>query len=326
MREPWFWRSGSLAARSCAAALSPLSFLYDAGQRTRWALTKPATADVPVICIGNATLGGVGKTPFAMLTQRILKDAGVKAWFLTRGYGGTLSGPVLVSPDHHDADDVGDEALLLAKQGPAVASRNRPKGARMAAGGGAGAIVMDDGFQNPTLRKTLSILLIDDAGERSNGRVFPAGPFREPADRARMRADMVVRICRRKEDAAAPENADFAAWLEPEGGPPPQKVVAFTGIGVPSKFFLTLAKAGFEIAHKVPFPDHHRFTPHELKALERLAEKSGAALIATEKDFVRLPTDMRARVLTLPVAMRVNDVEGFSARLLKAVDAGKDPR
>ncbi len=216
MREPWFWRSDAIAARVAAGALAPLALAYDAGQRLRRAAAAPAEAPGPVICIGNATLGGVGKTPFAILVSRILRQAGRAPWFLTRGYGGRLKGPVRIAPEHHGAEDVGDEALLLAQHGPVILSADRPRGARAAFEGGADTVIMDDGYQNPTLRKTLSILLVDAADPAGNGRVFPSGPLREPLARARARADMVVAVKRRADDPApAGLDADFQAGSRP---------------------------------------------------------------------------------------------------------------
>ena len=320
MREPWFWRSRSLTASAVAGALSPLALAYDAAQRLRWVITSPQDAGGPVICIGNATLGGVGKTPFAIMVRTLLKNAGTEAWFLTRGYGGSLRGPVAVSADAHNAVDAGDEALLLAQAGNTVISHNRPDGARLAFESGARAVIMDDGYQNPTLKKTLSILLIDGADPHGNGRIFPAGPLREPIDRARARAGIVVAI-QRSGDKRIINDTDFNAWLEPASDVQPQRVVAFTGIGVPSKFFTTLSKAGFDVTQKIPFSDHHYFSEQELAALRRLAGKEKAALITTEKDFMRVPADFRQETLVLPVIMRVDAPEALTKRLLRAIDA-----
>lgn len=327
MREPWFWRANTLTAQMATAALTPFSIIYDAAQRLHWMTTKPAKPEGPVICIGNATLGGVGKTPFALLTHRLLHDANAEGWFLTRGYGGRLKGPVKVDPATHQAEDIGDEAMLLAAQGPTILSAHRPDGANTAFEAGADTVIMDDGFQNPTLQKKFSILLIDAVDPQGNGRIFPAGPLREPIARARNRADLVVAIKRRAEDRISEQlNVDFEAWLEPSGTVTPQKVIAFTGIGIPSKFFLTLSRAGFDIVHKVPFANHHFFTNAELSALRRIAKKENAALITTEKDYVRLPQDMREEVLTLPVVMKINDENSFKARLLEAIDVSSKPR
>jgi len=180
-------------------------------------------------------------------------------------------------------------------------------------------IIMDDGFQNPSLKKSLSILLLDAGDPQGTGRIFPAGPLREPLDRAKARADITVNVWRDRKSAAA--DTGFHAWLEPVHAPPAQKVIAFTGIGVPAKFFLSLSKAGFEIIRRVSFPDHHRFKEQELAILLRLAEEKKAVLITTEKDFVRLPVNFRGNVLTLPVVMRINDPDELKKRLLAAIDA-----
>ena len=192
MREPWFWRSQSGTARLIALALTPFSFAYNTAQKTRRRLTTPFSQAIPVICIGNASLGGEGKTPFAIMLSGLLKQEGLKPCFLTRGYGGRLSGPILVDPARHSAIDVGDEALLLAARAPTWLARNRVAGANAAATSGADIILMDDGFQNPTLEKAYSILLYSGAATLGNGRVFPAGPLREPVANALARAQLVV--------------------------------------------------------------------------------------------------------------------------------------
>jgi tetraacyldisaccharide 4'-kinase len=307
MRAPWFWREQTLAARAVALGLAPLAALYDIGQRARWRMTAPKRAPVPVICIGNATLGGVGKTPFAMALKGLL--GGDAVHFLTRGYGGSLQGPLRVHSSTHDTDEVGDEALVLARCGPVWVAKNRPAGASAAARAGAECIIMDDGYQNPTIKKTVSILLIDAAGADGNDKIFPAGPYREPLERARARADIVVYVGDDEPaatDAAKNNNTPFAAWLEPNNPPEAGRVVAFSGIGKPQKFYKTLATAGFEIAKTASFPDHHRFSDQDLFALARLAAAKGAPLITTEKDYARLPNDFRAGVLMFPVTMQIN--------------------
>jgi tetraacyldisaccharide 4'-kinase len=318
MREPWFWRSRSPAARAATLLLTPAAIAYQAGHRLLWAATAVERAPVPVICVGNATLGGAGKTPFAMLAAELLREEGVTAHFVTRGYGGALTGPVAVDPDRHNADDVGDEALLLARRAPAVVSRNRLAGARLAAANGAQAIVMDDGFQNPSLFKDLSILIAGAEDAASNGALFPAGPYREPMQSARARADIVVAV------GDSGDDADFRASLEPVA-PAPERVVAFAGIGRPEKFFATLERAGYDLARRISFPDHHRFAEAELRMLEREAARQNARLICTEKDYVRLSPAFHERVLVLPVVMRVDDPDGLKRRLTAVITGVMPP-
>jgi len=325
MREPWFWRSDTIAAKVVSASLSPAGYLYDLGQQIRWRITRPARANVPVICIGNATLGGVGKTPFAIMLCNSLSEEGLCCAFLTRGYGGSEPGPLRVNADKHTHEQVGDEALLLARHGATWVSRDRIAGAKAAAQEGTDVIIMDDGFQNPTIEKTFSVLLIDAEDPSGNGHVFPAGPLREPVMRAQQRADVTVVIGPEEagaQSAASRHNAAFAAWLTPPETVPPQKVVAFSGIGRPEKFFTLLRREGFDIANAISFPDHHPFTPANLTALTKSAKRANAALITTQKDHIRLPADMRDRVLTYPVRMMLNQPAAFKALVKSAIDRG----
>lgn len=321
MQEPWFWWEKSFAARAVSAGLAPAAFVYEAATRWRAANARPEAPPVPVFCVGNATLGGSGKTPFALMLHRLLQDAGVKAHFLTRGYGGALRGPVSVQLSH-TALDVGDEALLLARAAPTVVARDRRKGAHAAAEAGASAIIMDDGYQNPTIAKTVSFLLTDAADPYGNGRVFPAGPLRETAASALARADAVVLVTSagvRSETAPAGLRVDFRAWLEPAVSVAAKRVVAFCGIARPQRFFATLREAGALILEAVAFADHHRFSDAELARLKKLGVENSADLITTEKDFVRLPLAAREGIATLPVRMTCDDPGRLTSLALKAI-------
>lgn len=327
MQEPWFWREKTFVARAVSAGLAPAAFLYEGATRWRAANTRPEAPPVPVFCIGNATLGGSGKTPFALMLQRLLQDAGVNAHFLTRGYGGALRGPVNVLPSH-TALDVGDEALLLARAAPTIVARNRRNGARAAAEAGAEAIIMDDGYQNPAVAKTLSFLLTDAADPYGNGRVFPAGPLRETPASALARADAVVLVTSagaRSEIAPAALRADFRARLESAASLAGKRVVAFCGIARPQRFFATLQNAGAVVLEAVAFADHHRFSDAELARLRKLGVENSAALITTEKDFVRLPLAAREGIATLPVRMACDDPGRLKALALKAISDFKRP-
>lgn len=311
MKEPWFWRETGLAAGAAAATLAPAAQLYDFGQRLAAALTTPVRAGAPVICVGNATLGGVGKTPFALMLQTLLKAEGIKAHFLSRGYGGALKGPLRVTP-RHTAEDVGDEPLLLAAAAPTWIARHRAAGARAAADG-ADAIIMDDGFQNAAVAKAVSLLLIDAGDPAGNRRLFPAGPLREPLARAAARADAIILIG----DGAAPEGLGpapvFRAARRVTASIPPQRVFAFCGVGRPAQFFSALEEQGFVLAGRAAFPDHHPYTEFELAALRARARKADAALITTEKDIVRLDAAAREGVAVARLEMPVDDPDALVA-------------
>ncbi len=321
MRPPEFWKaevSGRDTALVLRALLAPISWTYAWAAAQRQRSTQPRHAPVPVVCVGNLTVGGAGKTP---LVRAIRAKLGPQAHTLSRGYGGRLAGPLRVTPDM-DAREVGDEPLLHARDGAAWIARDRLAGALAAAQAGAHTIIMDDGFQNPTLAKDLSILAVDPAFGIGNGEVFPAGPLRERLADGLARADAIVML----RTAGATETVEHR-WLDafdkpilhaelaPAGLIPEGKLVAFAGLARPEKFFDTLSEAGADLTEAVPFADHHAYTEADLGVLAQMAEERGAALITTEKDAARLSPQWRARVAVLPVAARFDDAAAFDALL-----------
>jgi tetraacyldisaccharide 4'-kinase len=317
MRAPEFWeRNGS----PLSALLQPAAAAYALAGRWRRATARPWRAPVPVLCVGALTVGGAGKTPTALTLAAALQAHGVAPHFLTRGYGGTAAGPLQVDPAAHDAALVGDEALLLAEAAPCWLSRDRVAGARAAVAAGAGAIVMDDGFQNPSLAKDLSLLVVDGSHGFGNGRVLPAGPLREPIADGLARADAVALIgtdetgvtarlgrcpVLRARLAPGPDAAELAG----------RRVLAFAGIGRPTKFFATLRSLGAELAEQRAFPDHHRYSAAEIDSLLRRAEQLEAIPVTTAKVAVRLPREARPAVRVLPVQLRWDDTHAFDALL-----------
>jgi tetraacyldisaccharide 4'-kinase len=322
MRAPGFWWRKSGAT---AALLSPLAAIYGAVAGRRLA-QNGERAGVPVICIGNPTVGGAGKTPTAIAVARLLIGAGERPAFLTRGYGGKLSGPVRLETSH-TAADVGDEPLLLARVAPTVVSRDRVAGARHALAADATVIVMDDGFQNPALAKDLSILVIDGARGIGNGHVIPAGPLRAPLVPQLERAHAILIVGDGAGAVPATKLPTFHARLAPDraelanlGG---RRVLAFAGIGDPQKFFATLAAAGVNAQIQRGFADHHRYRADEAAALLAEAERHDLTLLTTEKDLARLQGDpaltaLAARVHVLPVELIVSEQDDFRRFVLGA--------
>jgi tetraacyldisaccharide 4'-kinase len=327
MRWPtprWWYLKGKGPAPITRAVLTPLSWAWAAVGARRIAHAQPFDPGVPVICVGGLTMGGAGKTPVAQALLARLRDRGAVG--LTRGYGGALAGPVLVEP-HHDASQVGDEPLLLAAEAPVWVSKDRAAGARAAVAEGAKLIVLDDGHQNPSLKKTLSIVVVD--GETRGEEwpfgaygVFPAGPMREPFKAGLARADAVVVML--PADMEAPDPGLLAlfdgkpvlvARLEPAGPPPEGSLLAFAGIAKPWRFEAALRAAGGRIADFAAFPDHAAFAPADLASLAAHATRLGARLVTTEKDWVRLPPDWRGRVAAWPVRARFEDEAALDALL-----------
>jgi tetraacyldisaccharide 4'-kinase len=329
MREPEFWWRGDGAA---SRLLAPASAAYGFVAARRMA--QPGLhAAVPVLCAGNFTVGGSGKTPTAIAAAQLLIKAGHHPFFLSRGYGGRLAGPVRVGTQ--GADAVGDEPLLLARVAPTIVARDRPAGAAAAAQAGADAIVMDDGWQNPSLRKDLAIAVLDGRRGIGNGRVFPAGPLRAPLESQLDHAHALLVIGRPAlgaEPAIAAGERRGLPRFDGELAPDPAviakldgaKVLAFAGIADPDKFFATLEANGIAVAARLGFPDHHRFAPGEIADLLARADRERLALVTTEKDLARLAGDpqaseLLARATALPVTLKVGDAPGFERMVLGAV-------
>ena len=329
-KPPAFWTRPDGASHPAARILSPLAKAYAAADRRKRARVTPWRAPGPIICVGNATLGGVGKTPFAILLAGIARAAGREPAFLTRGYGGSEEGPVRVTPDH-EAAAVGDEALLLSRHGEVMVARDRVAGAQaLFSDFPPDLVIMDDGFQNPALSKDLSFLLVDGTTGFGNGQIFPAGPLREQPDAALARADAVVVVTDSADSAMSTRLGGFAgdrplfrAWLEPVA-PAPKPVVAFCGIGRPRKFYATAEAAGYRLRATRDFADHHSWRARDLEELEGLAAQQGVPLLTTEKDHVRLPRPFRDRVEVLPVRMVVDDPAGLREVLSPVLGARAD--
>ena len=316
MKAPAHWhRTGALSL-----ALMPLSWCVAMGGRARRAWANPSRPPIPVICIGNLVAGGAGKTPVAIGVADALSRHGRAVHFLSRGYGGREGGPLRVEPDRHTHEDVGDEPLLLARRAPTWIARDRASGAASAANEGAEIVVMDDGFQNPSIDKDLSLVVVDGGYGFGNGHVMPAGPLREPLADGLGRADAVILM--------EPDDVGIAAALpatvpvlraalrptQPDSlrGKP---VYAFAGIGRPEKFFATLRDMGAILAGTRDFPDHHTYSDAETGELIAAARQAAAIPVTTEKDAVRLPSEVRADVTVVRVEMAWDDERALETLL-----------
>lgn len=309
MREPRFW-ARDVDPRSREAAplvrflLSPLAWIYAEATHRKIARAQPLKVRPVVICVGNLTAGGVGKSPIvAALRAHFSNTTELRVATLSRGYKGRLKGPLRVDPTIHTAADVGDEPLMLARQGEAWIGRDRAAAGQVMSNDGVDIIIMDDGHQNPCLHKDFTFIVVDASAGFGNGHVIPKGPLREPAAEGLARADAVIVMGygQPPEEIAESGLPVFEAVLTAQSTPPQHPYVAFAGIGRPEKFFDTLKALGVDVRDAVPFPDHHAFTPGDLNYLQRLAGDYGAALITTDKDLARLSPEQRKGILSLPV-------------------------
>jgi tetraacyldisaccharide 4'-kinase len=284
---------------------------------------------VPVICVGNFTLGGAGKTPTSIALARLLLESGHCPFFLSRGYGGRVAGPVQV--EHQRAIEVGDEPLLLRRVASTIVAHDRLAGAQAAAKAGADAIVMDDGLQNPSVEKDLAIAVIDGRRGIGNGRIFPAGPLRAPLEAQLDHIDAVLvvgsvgRAAERVVEAAQRRglpvlHGELRPALDAVAALAGKPVLAFAGIADPEKFFATLEAHGIPTVIRKPFPDHHRYAVDEMIALVTRAQRDGLTLVTTEKDMVRMrgdpaAADLIARSTVLPVTLAFRDMSAVEAML-----------
>lgn len=324
LKTPNFWyQTKTIGARSKALALTPLSWLYNAGYflHHKWA-PPPYKAAAPVICVGNPVAGGSGKTPTALALMSLIKKKGLykEPVFLSRGYKGSEKGPLLVDHEKHTAGMVGDEPLLLSLTAKTVIAKNRREGAAFAVkAAGADLVIMDDGLQNPHIFKDLRCTVIDGRYGFGNGKTLPAGPLREKQDKSLAESDAVILIGRDEhglKDGPLKDKTVFEAsitvpddWIYDHETP----YIAFTGIGQPEKFHSTLWEKGLNVVGWHTYPDHHHFTKKDLQRLARLAHDKKARLITTEKDDMRLPPSFKKEVTLdiMPVILEFKEEEAL---------------
>ncbi|HEX4261939.1 MAG TPA: tetraacyldisaccharide 4'-kinase [Acetobacteraceae bacterium] len=319
MRPHDFWQQDGFPA----SLLAPLGALTAAATARR--LARPGwRAPIPVICIGNATVGGAGKTTVALDLGARLTARGIALHFLSRGYGGRERGPLLVDMARHDARTVGDEPLLLAAIAPAWIAADREAGARSAVAAGAEVLLLDDGLQNPSLHKDLSLLVIDAATGFGNGRLLPAGPLREPVAAAAGRCAAAVLIGEgtRPLDHLPPALPVLRARLEPDDTARDlagRRVFAFAGIAHPAKFHATLRGLGAELAGHADFPDHHPYSVLDLERILARARAYHAVPVTTAKDAVRVTPDIRAMLTVVGIRLAWHDPSAIEAVLRRGL-------
>ena len=302
LKAPKFWyqKKDTIYSRF----LYPFSLLFRLATKIRSIANKTSRVPLPVICVGNIVVGGAGKTPVSLKIGKILLEAGYSPHFISKGYAGIVKNSTLVE-SWHSPKSVGDESLLLSEVAPTWVGVNRKNSINLAYKKNANCVIMDDGFQNPTIYKDFSIVVINAFQEFGNKRVIPAGPLRESIKRGLSRTNLVIVIG---------NVTNYLKNIIPENIPiiqakfninnknkifKGQKITAFAGIAYPEKFFTSLREQGAKIVKEVIYPDHHIFTENDLLNLAEIANKTQSILVSTQKDFVRIPKSYRSLVNTL---------------------------
>ena len=312
MKTPKHWQTKNILALT----LFLPSCLYALATWMRIKLNKPKKVNVPVICIGNLTAGGSGKTPVSVSIANILKKIDKNPYFISRGYGGSIS-DVKVDLNMHSPKEVGDEPLLLAKEAPVVVNHKRYEGAQKAINDGADIIIMDDGFQNPSLYKDISFLVIDGNVGLGNMFPIPAGPMREFLSQGKKRAQAIILLGEDKTNIAKKFEGMpifYGDVVTKDIKKENKNVVAFAGIGRPQKFYNSLEQNGFNIVKSFDFPDHYFYKDNDLKKIINEAEKLDADIYTTSKDFVKIPIAFRNKIKVLEIEIKwrnYNELESF---------------
>ena len=313
MKTPDFWKSKNLLAD----ILTPLGLIYGLATALRLRFKKSRKVPYPVICIGNLTAGGTGKTPVSVSMAALLQQAGRTPFFVTRGYGGK-SRNIFADAKKYNVRETGDEPLLLARQAPTVINPDRATGAELAIKNGADTIIMDDGFQNPGLYKDLSFLVFDGTTGIGNGKCIPAGPLRETFAAGIKRAQAIIILGEDKHNLAA-QTKDLPIFKGSVVAKKPEinnnEIIAFAGIGRPEKFYTSLRELGFKLLKTIDFPDHHQYTMAELKKLINEAQKKDAVLFTTAKDFVKIPPQIQKHFHVLEIEISWENEESLKAFL-----------
>mgnify|MGYP002470012252 CR=1 FL=1 len=313
MKTPKHWNH-----KGCAAyMLWPLGLLYGTATLLRQTIKKPRKVSAKVICIGNLTAGGTGKTPVSVSIAALLQQHAKKVCFLTRGYGGK-SQNIMVEA-HHQATEVGDEPLILARQAPVMVNKNRAEGAKQIIKTEAEYIIMDDGFQNPSLHKDASLLVIDGEAGFGNGFCIPAGPLREFQNQGLKRAQGIILLGDDKHNLCAniKHIPIFKGKVVPQSPQTTdQNVVAFAGIGRPEKFYNSLKSCNMNVVKTFDFPDHYFYQKNDIEKLLAAAKEHNAVLYTTAKDIVKIPTELRTSFNVLEIAIEWENQQALSDFLL----------
>lgn len=319
MRTPKFWRDENIIS----FLLYPFSIIYSIFRNLHVFFSSEYRTNLKIFCVGNLTAGGSGKTPVAIKIGYILKNNNVKFAYLSKGYGGIIKEFTKVDLTKHKAEDVGDEPLLLAEVADTFICKNRKIAMdNLFKNFNYEIIVMDDGFQNPTIYKDKNIVVIDGEYGLGNGELLPSGPLREKVENAIKRTSFFIVIGQDRqhlEEKLLNNNMQvLRAYISEKNilNDSP-KYLAFCGIGRPEKFFNSLKKSNYNVIKEISFPDHNKYKEEDLSRILVDANKNDAKIITTKKDWVKLPEGYKNKVEFLDIEIKFYNNDEFVELLLK---------
>ena len=317
IKTPKFWFKNKNQINPLFFILKPFSKIWEVTTQFRLNNGSWEKMPIPIICIGNITVGGSGKTPVTMSLQLLLKDMGIKACVVSRGYGGVIKHPHYVSKDD-TFHKVGDEPIILSKKGSVIVSKIKKEGIIKAYKDGFDIVLLDDGYQNSKINKDLSLVVVDSEILFGNEFIFPLGPLRETIKSGLSRADAIVlvgnnydmntnKIEKLKKEYKIPIVKGFFNKKEKINNRKNKRVLAFSGIAFPEKFFNTLRNMGYNVVKTKAFPDHYPYTLNDIVKLKSRAENYNLKLITTEKDIVRIPKKFHNFIDKIEIEFRFKD-------------------
>lgn len=301
LSTPKFWHKKN---SFISWALWPISLIYKALSQFLYAIQIPKKISIPVICIGNATVGGSGKTPFAIALATLLQKHNYNVFFACKNYRAKIKIPTKVHT-YHTAGDIVDEAMLLSKIAPTYVAKNRLAAITLAAQDKPDVIIIDDGLQNNSFYKDISILVIDDKLELNNTFIFPAGPFRENLEDSKNKSDIICYINPKKRHLTSKEFQVKAHFTLPQNKH--KKYIAFTGIAFPTKFFHALESLKIKISKTFIFPDHYQYRDEEIINLIKLSKNTKIPLITTSKDMIKIDKKYKKDIDVLEISLKIKN-------------------
>ena len=304
--------------------LFPFSILYYFTFIIYKFCSKEKKCNVPVLCVGNITLGGAGKTPTVIELRKFLSNSFEKIYVLTRGYKGKAKGPLIVG-NNHTFHDVGEESLLHSQFGLTCVSKNKFLGAKFCEAQGGKLIIMDDGLQSRDIKKDCKVLVIDGNYGFGNNKIFPSGPLREPIRSGIKKSDLILIIGNKRNICKfdiIPKHKIFSAKKEISiESCKNKKLFVFSALGNNTNFHNSLLHSGYTIKRIKSFSDHYIFKKNDILSILNVAKKENLTVVCTKKDYIKVPEEFKNKIKPVNLNLKIEKKKKFEKRVLECLRA-----